>query len=297
MKMKRKIRLVSIILSAVLLVSSSALPVGAAVKSAKKKSVKAKTVSCTSVNCKKVKSAIKKKDCDKNCVVKTAEKGNCASSNCGTKSTLSSCKAACESKTVSCTSANCKNVQSILKKMGCDKNCNVISVLKSKKGYCPSGNCVTKTPPSTSEKETVPEISKTDTAVSDTESAGFKSSYEDEVIKLVNEQRANYGLSPLSKDNGASKVARVRAKEIVKSFSHTRPNGSSCFTAASELGVTYRSAGENIAFGYSSPKQVVNGWMNSEGHRKNILSASFTKIGVGCYESSGVLYWSQFFIG
>ena len=55
--------------------------------------------------------------------------------------------------------------------------------------------------------------------------------------------------------------------------------------------------GENIAYGYSTPAQVVNGWMNSEGHRKIILSASYSKIGVGCYSSGGVLYWSQFFIG
>jgi uncharacterized protein YkwD len=201
-------------------------------------------------------------------------------------------------KTVSCTTVNCKNIQSILKKMGCGKNCSVKTVLKTKKGYCPSGNCSTKTPAVTKptyEKETSPKPSSPAPTVVD--SAGYKTAYENEVITLVNEERAKYGLSPLSKDDGASKVARVRAKEIVKSFSHTRPDGTSCFTAAKELGVTYRSAGENIAFGYSSPKQVVKGWMNSEGHRKNILSSSFSKIGVGCFESSGVLYWSQFFIG
>ena len=67
--------------------------------------------------------------------------------------------------------------------------------------------------------------------------------------------------------------------------------------AAKELGVSYRSAGENIAYGYPMPQKVVEGWMNAEGHRKNILSASFSKIGIGCYKSNGVLYWSQFFIG
>ncbi len=200
-------------------------------------------------------------------------------------------------KTVSCASFNRKNIQSILKKMGCNKNRNIKTVLKTKKGYCPSGNCSTKTPASTepTNEKTIPAKPNTSTTITD--SAGYKTAYENEVITLVNAQRAKYGLSPLVKDDGASKTARVRAKEIVKSFSHTRPNGTSCFTAAKELGVTYRSAGENIAFGYSSPKQVVNGWMNSDGHRKNILSSSFSKIGVGCYESSGVLYWSQFFIG
>lgn len=127
--------------------------------------------------------------------------------------------------------------------------------------------------------------------------SSFNTAYEDEVIRLVNVERAKYGLSALQKDQGAVSVAHVRAKEIVQSFSHTRPDGSSCFTAAKELGVSYSAAGENIAYGYADPQQVVNGWMNSEGHRKNILSSSFSKIGVGCYSSGKVLYWSQFFIG
>ena len=66
---------------------------------------------------------------------------------------------------------------------------------------------------------------------------------------------------------------------------------------AEELGVSYSTAGENIAYGYGDPEQVVRGWMNSEGHRKNILSASYSKIGTGCYKSGNTLYWSQFFIG
>lgn len=128
-------------------------------------------------------------------------------------------------------------------------------------------------------------------------SAEFNTAYEAQVLRLVNNERAKYGLAPLSIDDGAVQVAHLRAKEIVQNFSHTRPDGSSCFTAAKEFGVSFRTAGENIAYGYPTPEQVVNGWMNSEGHRKNILSASFSKIGIGCYESRGVLYWSQFFIG
>ncbi len=127
--------------------------------------------------------------------------------------------------------------------------------------------------------------------------AEFNSAYEDEVIRLVNIERQSYGLSPLSKNAAAVSAARIRAKEITLSFSHTRPNGTSCFTAAGEAGLTYRTAGENIAYGYPSPKQVVTGWMNSDGHRKNILSASFSGIGVGCYSKGGVIYWSQFFVG
>ncbi len=121
--------------------------------------------------------------------------------------------------------------------------------------------------------------------------------YENEVIRLVNIERANYGLSPLAKRDDATAAARIRAKEIVQAFSHTRPNGTSCFTVCKELGISYRSAGENIAYGYRTPQQVIEGWMNSEGHRKNILSASFTSIGVGCYRQGGTLYWSQLFLG
>ena len=126
---------------------------------------------------------------------------------------------------------------------------------------------------------------------------GFNTAYEAEVLRLVNAERKKQGLPALTSDTGAIKTAHIRAKEIVKSFSHTRPDGSSCFTAAKEAGVTYRTAGENIAYGYGSPEQVVKGWMNSEGHRRNILSSSFTKIGIGCYKSGGVLYWTQFFVG
>ncbi|MBQ1975460.1 MAG: hypothetical protein II224_06585, partial [Ruminococcus sp.] len=142
-----------------------------------------------------------------------------------------------------------------------------------------------------------PVVNPTEPAVPpQTDSAEFNTAYEAQVLRLVNAERAKYGLSPFAEDSGATQVAHLRAKELVQLFDHTRPNGSSCFTAASELGVSYRSAGENIAYGYPTPEAVVNGWMNSEGHRKNILSASFGKIGIGCVESGGVLYWSQFFI-
>ncbi len=148
------------------------------------------------------------------------------------------------------------------------------------------------------EKPTVPVVKPTEAAPPQQPvSAEFNTVYEAEVLRLVNIERAQYGLAPLTMDNGAVQVAHLRAKEIVQSFSHTRPDGSSCFTAAKEFGLSYRTAGENIAYGYATPQQVVSGWMNSEGHRKNILSASFSKIGIGCYESRGVLYWSQFFIG
>ncbi|GEM_PF-1609299 len=146
------------------------------------------------------------------------------------------------------------------------------------------------------EKPTEPVVTPTEpTAPAQTESSEFNTAYEAEVLRLVNIERSKYGLSPLAMDSKLTEVAHLRAKEIVISFSHTRPNGSTCFTAAKEIGVSYRSAGENIAYGYPSPQSVVNGWMNSEGHRKNILSQSFGKIGIGCYKNGRTLYWTQFF--
>ena len=78
-------------------------------------------------------------------------------------------------------------------------------------------------------------------------------------------------------------------------FSHTRPDGRSCFTALTDLGISYGGAGENIAYGQSSPEEVMTAWMNSSGHRANILNSSFTKLGVGVYKSGNTIYWVQLF--
>ncbi len=87
--------------------------------------------------------------------------------------------------------------------------------------------------------------------------------------------------------------ARVRAEEIAEKFSHTRPNGSTCFTA---ITIRYSTAGENIAMGHRSPEAVMRGWIKSDGHRKNLLNDSFNSIGVGCYEEDGVIHWAQMFV-
>lgn len=123
-----------------------------------------------------------------------------------------------------------------------------------------------------------------------------KLSLAEQVVALVNEERAAAGLNPLTINESAMSAALVRAKEIRQSFSHTRPNGSSFSTALKEQGVSYRGSGENIAYGQRSPEAVMKAWMNSSGHRANILNEKFTSIGVGCYEQNGVLYWTQLFI-
>lgn len=126
-------------------------------------------------------------------------------------------------------------------------------------------------------------------------SVSSESRYISEVVRLVNAERAKEGLAALQMDSSLNSAAQVRAKEIVTSFSHTRPNGSNCFTALSEAGIKYNGSGENIAYGQKTPAEVVNAWMNSAGHRANIMSSKFTKIGVGCHNSNGTYYWSQFF--
>ena len=121
--------------------------------------------------------------------------------------------------------------------------------------------------------------------------------YEQEVIRLVNEIRAENGLKPLTYDWELSRVARYKSQDMKDNryFSHTSPVYGSPFQMIKSFGLTYRTAGENIAKGYATPQAVVNGWMNSSGHRANILNASFTRIGVG-YVASGN-YWTQMFIG
>ena len=115
-----------------------------------------------------------------------------------------------------------------------------------------------------------------------------------EVLDLVNAERAKNGLSPLVLDPELASNANVRAKEIVEQISHTRPNGESCDTAVT---VNWSYIGENIAMGYPTPEAVMNGWMNSDGHRKNILNGDFTKIGIGVCSSGGAMYWVQLFVG
>lgn len=120
-------------------------------------------------------------------------------------------------------------------------------------------------------------------------------SYASEVITLVNAERAKYNLAPLTTEKNLSAAALTRAKEIVQSFSHTRPDGTSFSTVLKEHGISYRISGENIAWGQKTPQEVVRGWMNSPGHRANILNERFTSIGVGYHIENGRTYWTQLF--
>lgn len=116
-----------------------------------------------------------------------------------------------------------------------------------------------------------------------------------EVLRLVNEERQEQGLSPLVMTNVQEKIAQQRAMEVVANFSHTRPNGASYLTLAEEHYLGYKKAGENYAVGQDNAAEVMESWMNSEEQRENILNPSFTHIGIGCFESDGAKYWVQFF--
>lgn len=120
--------------------------------------------------------------------------------------------------------------------------------------------------------------------------------YEREVIRLVNDIRAKNGLNKLTEDWQLSRVARFKSQDMKdnKYFSHTSPVYGSPFQMIKNFGISYRAAAENIAKGQATPQSVVNAWMNSSGHRANILNASYTKIGVG-YVADGK-YWTQMFI-
>lgn len=116
-----------------------------------------------------------------------------------------------------------------------------------------------------------------------------------EVYEITNNYRSSVGVSSLTLDSSLVEAASIRAKELSNSFSHTRPNGSSCFTVLSELGISYGTAGENIAAGYSSSQSVMEGWRSSSGHYQNIISSKFKKIGIGVNIINNQYYWVQIF--
>lgn len=142
----------------------------------------------------------------------------------------------------------------------------------------------------------VPDI-KPEVPENDSSDAGQEAmkSYVEQVVELVNMERAKVGLPALTMSQDLNNAAQIRAVETVQSFSHTRPDGSSFSSVLKENGISFRGAGENIAWGQRTPEAVVNAWMNSEGHRANILNKNFTSIGVGYYLNGSTPYWAQLF--
>lgn len=124
------------------------------------------------------------------------------------------------------------------------------------------------------------------------------SDYEKEVVRLVNIEREKRGLQKLTLNAQICKVARIKSQDMInkKYFSHTSPTYGSPFRMMESFGIRFSAAGENIAYGQKTPAEVMKTWMNSPGHRENILSKTYTQIGVGLATSkTGVKYWTQLF--
>jgi uncharacterized YkwD family protein len=124
--------------------------------------------------------------------------------------------------------------------------------------------------------------------------ASHHSAFEDQVAALVNQERRQRGLNPLQHRADVKNVAHKKAEDLINSnyFSHNSPNYGSPFDMLRTFGISYRSAGENIAKGQTTPEQVMRDWMNSPGHRENILKPEYDTIGVGFYHGA----WVQMFI-
>ncbi|NLA95554.1 MAG: CAP domain-containing protein [Clostridiaceae bacterium] len=168
----------------------------------------------------------------------------------------------------------------------------------------------TKPPPTTkpvTTTETTTTIARTEaTSLEATTSAApattnlngyYCSDFETEVIRLVNIERAANGAGPVTMNASLRSSAAVRALEIVEKFSHERPDGTRWVTA---IKVKYGCAGENLAAGQRTPANVVNAWMNSDAHRKNLLNPKYSEIGVACYHDTGTpykYYWVQIYVG
>lgn len=194
-----------------------------------------------------------------------------------------------------------EDIQDALKQVAVNKNCIKWNNVNSNKNDCVLGGNGTESKP-----ENKPEADKENTDQGTNDNINNEQDKKEDqdsnvenvkqVLSLVNAERKKEGLSPLTWNDQVAKAASVRATEIQTSFSHTRPNGSNFATVLRENGVTYRGAGENIAWGQKTPEQVVNAWMNSPGHRANIMNKNFTGIGVGYVQNaSGTPYWVQLF--
>ena len=173
---------------------------------------------------------------------------------------------------------------------------------------CAPSGCITLPCPSAPETPDEPETpdvpdtpdtpSEPDTpSTPDTPDTGSASSFAQQVLTLVNRERAANGLSALRLDDTLCRYATVKSQDMHDNgyFSHTSPTYGSPFDMMKSFGITYNYAGENIAMGYSTPEAVMTAWMNSAGHRANILSENFTTLGVGYVADGG--YWTQWFIG
>lgn len=153
--------------------------------------------------------------------------------------------------------------------------------------------------PSTTGTPSVPSTPSTPSVPTTPSGSTDIGTLENEVIRLVNVERAKIGQPALVQNSEVSRVARIKSEDFVKNnyFSHTSPTYGSPFDMLKSFGIAFTAAGENIASGQKTATDVMNSWMNSSGHKANILSSTYNKIGVGvAKDNNGNLYWTQMFI-
>ena len=153
------------------------------------------------------------------------------------------------------------------------------------------------TKPTTGSNQSAKPATGSNTSTSTNSNSSSVSQFEQKVIELTNAERAKAGLAALQWDTKLMQSARLKSDDMAKNnyFDHTSPTYGSPFDQMKSLGISYKSAGENIAQGQRTPEEVVQAWMDSPGHRANIMNSSYTHIGVG-YSANGN-YWTQQFIG
>ena len=163
----------------------------------------------------------------------------------------------------------------------------------------------TTTTTAASKSKTTTTTVKSETFTSTTTTTKAKSSasflsIESEMLNAVNAERVKAGLSALTLNSGVNACARIRAEELLVKLDHTRPDGTAFYSVLGANGVGYGTCGENIAAGQWNVTEVMNSWMNSPGHKANILNPNFKQLGTACLYSESdpyVYYWVQLFIG
>ncbi|OIK15780.1 sporulation protein [Bacillus sp. MUM 116] len=185
-----------------------------------------------------------------------------------------------------------KFIEDYFNKMGMDRNITVTR----QPAQTPAKHVTQTKQPAVAAKP-VQQVAPTPVQPKTTQTSGTLSAYEQKVVDLTNQERAKYGLPALKVDLTLSKMAHEKSRDMSANgyFSHTSPTYGSPFDMMKKYGITYNYAGENIAMGQKTPEEVVKAWMNSEGHRKNILNPNYNYIGVG-YVADGS-YWTQEFVG
>lgn len=214
---------------------------------------------------------------------------NDTSSNVGKNCGLPNCPTDSES----CNVTSCSSDESACDLTSCDQGSS-------------SSEASSSEPSSSSSEASSSETASSEVSSSEASSSQaddqIESAYRDfqkQVITLVNKERAAHGLSALKENAELDKVATLKSEDMAKLnyFSHTSPTYGSPFEMLSQFGITYTAAGENIAMGQPTPESVMDAWMNSEGHRANILNSNYTEIGVGIAKNANGQYiWTQTFL-